>query len=81
MCIRDSINLSEQGYDLNRIPYVVQYNKRDLPGVVPVEELHRLLNPRGVLEFPASARTGAGVFDTLKAVAKLVLVDLKRGAQ
>ena len=39
------INLSEQGYDLNRIPYVVQYNKRDLPNVATVDELRRLLNP------------------------------------
>jgi hypothetical protein len=74
------INLSEQGYDLNRIPYVVQFNKRDLPNVATVEELHRLLNPRGVPEFQAVAPTGVGVFDTLKQVAKLVLTELKRGA-
>ena len=73
------VNLAEQGYDLNRIPYVVQYNKRDLPNVASVDELHRLLNPRGVPEFQAVAPTGVGVFDTLKAVAKLVLTDLKRG--
>ena len=74
------INLSEQGYDLNRIPYVVQYNKRDLPNVATVDELRRLLNPRGVPEFQAVAPTGVGVFDTLKQVAKLVLTELKRGA-
>jgi signal recognition particle receptor subunit beta len=74
------INLSEQGYDLNRIPYVVQYNKRDLPNVATVDELQRLLNPRGVPEFQAVAPTGVGVFDTLKQVAKLVLTELKRGA-
>src|SRR5512147_889773 len=45
------INLAEQGYDLDKIPYVIQYNKRDLPNVVPLEELHRLLNPRSVPEF------------------------------
>jgi len=73
------VNLAEQGYDLNRIPYVVQYNKRDLPNVASVDELHRLLNPRGVPEYQAVAPTGVGVFDTLKAVAKLVLTDLKRG--
>ena len=71
-------NLGEQGYDLNRIPYVVQYNKRDLPNVATVEELRRLLNPRGVLDFEAVAPTGVGVFDTLKAVAKLVLTELKK---
>ena len=74
------INLSEQGYDLNRIPYVVQYNKRDLPNVATVDELRRLINPRGVPEFQAIAPTGVGVFDTLKQVAKLVLTELKRGA-
>jgi hypothetical protein len=73
------VNLAEQGYDLNRIPYVVQYNKRDLPNVATVEELHRLINPRNVPEYQAVAPTGVGVFDTLKAVAKLVLTELKRG--
>src|SRR6267143_3002069 len=39
-------NLQEQGYDLDKIPYVVQYNKRDLPNAAPVEELQSLLNPK-----------------------------------
>ena len=73
------INLEEQGYDLDKIPYVIQYNKRDLPNIVPVEELHRELNPTGVLEFEACASAGDGVFETLKAVAKLILIDLKKG--
>jgi signal recognition particle receptor subunit beta len=73
------VNLSEQGYDLDKIPYVVQYNKRDLPNVATVEELHRMLNARSVPEFQAVAPTGVGVFDTLKAVAKLVLTELKKG--
>ncbi|MFT3914483.1 MAG: GTPase domain-containing protein [Anaeromyxobacteraceae bacterium] len=73
------VNLSEQGYDLDKIPYVVQYNKRDLPNVATIEELHRLLNPNGVPEYQAVAPTGVGVFDTLKAVAKLVLTELKKG--
>jgi mutual gliding-motility protein MglA len=74
------VNLAEQGYDLDRIPYVMQYNKRDLPNVVSVDELHSALNPRAVPEFSAVAPTGAGVFDTLKAVAKLVLTELRRSA-
>ncbi len=73
------VNLSEQGYDLDKIPYVVQYNKRDLPNVATVEELRRLLNPRNVPEYQAVATTGVGVFETLKAVAKLVLTELKKG--
>jgi mutual gliding-motility protein MglA len=72
------VNLAEQGYDLDRIPYVVQYNKRDLPNAVTVDELHGALNPRNVPEYPAVAPTGVGVFDTLKAVAKLVLTELKK---
>ena len=72
-------NLAEQGYSLEKIPYVVQYNKRDLPNVVDVDELRLLLNPTRVPDFEAVARSGAGVFDTLKAVSKLVLTELKRG--
>jgi len=72
-------NLGEQGYDLNKIPSVVQYNKRDLPNAVTIEELRASLNPRTVPEFQAVAPTGVGVFDTLKAVAKLVLTELKKG--
>ena len=72
-------NLEEQGYDLDRIPYVVQYNKRDLPQVAPIGELREQLNPTQVPDYEAVATTGVGVFDTLKAVAKLVLAELKRG--
>ena len=73
-------NLAEQGYSLDNIPYVIQYNKRDMPNVAPIEELRATLNPTGVPEFEAVAVTGEGVFETLKAVAKLVLTELKRGA-
>ncbi len=73
------INLKEQGYDLDKLPYIIQYNKRDLPGVMSVEELRRELNITDAPEFEACAATGVGVFETLKAVAKLILVDLKKG--
>ena len=73
------INLAEQGYDLNKIPYVMQYNKRDLPNAVTVEEMRKALNPRNIPEYQAVAPTGVGVFDTLKAVAKLVLTELRKG--
>jgi len=72
-------NLAEQGYSLEKIPYVIQYNKRDLPNVVDVAELRELLNPMQVPDYESVARTGVGVFDTLKAVSKLVLTELKRG--
>jgi len=75
------INLKEQGYDLDKVPFVMQYNKRDLPNAVPVEELRKVLNPRNVTERQAVAPTGVGVFDTLKDVAKLVLTELKKGGQ
>lgn len=75
-------NLREQGYDIETIPWVVQYNKRDLPNAVPLEELREVLNPTGkILDFEASAATGKGVFETLKALARLVLQDLKKGGR
>jgi signal recognition particle receptor subunit beta len=74
------INLREQGYELEKIPYVVQYNKRDLPNAAPLNEMRNLLNPAGVPEFEACATTGEGIFETLKCVAKLVLTDIKRMA-
>src|SRR5512140_2616778 len=73
------INLTEQGYDLDKIPYVVQYNKRDLPNTVSVEELRRELNPTNVPDFEACATSGEGVFETLKAIAKQILFDLTKG--
>ena len=74
-----ALNLQEQGYDITSVPYVIQYNKRDLPNAAPVEELRRLLNPTNIPDYEASATTGEGVFETLKAVSKLVLTELKRG--
>jgi len=74
-------NLQEQGYDPDRIPLVLQYNKRDLNGVASVAELHALLNYRNGPEFEAVATTGVGVFETLKAVIKRVLIDLKKGGR
>jgi mutual gliding-motility protein MglA len=74
-------NLGEQGDDLDKVPFVIQYNKRDLPNAVTVEELRAQLNPRNVPDWQAVAPTGVGVFDTLKAVAKLVLTELKKGGK
>lgn len=74
-------NLSEHGYDIDTIPYVVQYNKRDLPSAVSVDELKKVLNPSNVPDFEAVATKGIGVFETLKAVIKLVLIELKKGAK
>ena len=73
------INLAEQGYSLDKLPYVIQYNKRDKRDIASIEELRAILNPTNVPDFEAVAGTGVGVFDTLKAVAKLVLTELKKG--
>ena len=102
-------NMAEHGYDLTRMPFVLQYNKRDLPNAAPIDELDALLNPgwevtdparqrplanpfasgqqlverlptgewwERVPAFEAVASTGEGVFDTLKAVSKLVIKSL-----
>ena len=72
-------NLRAQGYDLMKIPYVLQLNKRDLPNVIPVEDLKAELQRKGEPVVEAVAATGSGVFDTLKAVAKQVLTELRKG--
>ncbi|HEY3040411.1 MAG TPA: GTPase domain-containing protein [Pyrinomonadaceae bacterium] len=72
-------NLQTQGYDLMKIPYVLQLNKRDLPNIIPVEELTAELRRKEEPVVEAVASSGAGVFDTLKAVAKQVLTELRKG--
>ena len=101
-------NMGQQGYDLTKVPFIVQYNKRDLPNAAPLAELQAALNPGWPVEDPARQKltpdpnhegeylvsqqngqwierapfheavavTGDGVFDTLKAVSKLVLKTL-----
>jgi signal recognition particle receptor subunit beta len=71
-------NLQAQGYDLMQIPYVLQLNKRDLPNVTPADELVTELQRKGEPVFEAVAAKGDGVFDTLKAVAKQVLTELRK---
>lgn len=73
-----AINLEEQGYDLTKLPFTIQYNKRDLPNVAPLENMDSLLNPRKIASFEAVAVVGSGVFETLKNVAKQVLIELKK---
>ena len=72
-------NLHSQKLNLAEIPYILQYNKRDLPNVAAMDELRQMLNKTSVPDFEAVARTGVGVFDTLKMAAKLVLTELKKG--
>lgn len=70
-------NLEEQGYEIASIPLVFQYNKRDLPNVSPVQEMAKVLNPLGLPAFEAMANQGTGVLETLKALSKLILRELK----
>ena len=72
------LNLKENGFELKTIPYVLQFNKRDLPTAVAVDTMYRVLNYKGEPTFEAVAVRGMGVFETLKAAAKQVLYDLKR---
>jgi len=71
-------NLREHGFDLRVVPYVLQLNKRDLPTAVPLEEMLQSLRVKGEPYFEAVALRGIGVFDTLKACAKQVLLELSR---
>lgn len=70
-------NLTEQGYEIDKIPLIMQWNKRDLPNVTPVEDMQQQLNKWGVPSFQAIATEGDGVFDSLKMISKLVLMNLK----
>jgi mutual gliding-motility protein MglA len=72
-------NLEEQGYELENIPLVFQYNKRDLPNVSPLGEMAKILNPQGLPSYEAVASNGIGVLETLKGLSKLILKDLKGG--
>ena len=71
-------NLREQGYEIADVPYVLQLNKRDLPSAMPADELARRLVIKGEPALEATAATGAGVFETMKAIARLVLLDLRK---
>jgi mutual gliding-motility protein MglA len=71
-------NLLEENIDIRSFPAVMQYNKRDLPGVLPIAELDDTLNFRNLPAYPASAVSGDGVFDTLRSISQLVLQNLSR---
>jgi len=71
-------NLREQGVELREVPHVIQWNKRDMPGALSVEELDERLNAHAAPSFEAVAVTGEGVFPTLRMLAQLVLEDLRK---
>jgi signal recognition particle receptor subunit beta len=70
-------NLDEHGKNLDEIPLVIQYNKRDMPSALPVDKLEEELNPKRVRSFESVATTGTGVFETLAAATKMVMADLR----
>jgi signal recognition particle receptor subunit beta len=72
-------NLRDHGYDFDKVPYVLQFNKRDLPNALPVDELKEQLVRKGEPVFEAVAYKGVGVFETLREVARMVLDELKKG--
>lgn len=74
-------NLEELGYDIEKIPLVLQWNKRDLPNAIPISDLESNLNPYGLPSFEATAINGTGVFESLKSISKLVLMNLRGGGQ
>jgi signal recognition particle receptor subunit beta len=69
-------NLETYGYDLESIPFAIQYNKRDMPNILSMEELRAQINPMGVPDFEGTAIEGKGVFESLSCVSKLVVESL-----
>ncbi len=72
-------NLVEQGYEVDKIPLVMQWNKRDLPNVTSIGELEKKINRWNSPSYEATAIKGDGVFETLKTISKMVLMNIKGG--
>ncbi|MCB9094661.1 MAG: gliding-motility protein MglA [Halobacteriovoraceae bacterium] len=75
------VNLEEQGYVVDKVPVVLQFNKRDLPNIAPIDELSKKLNLYNWPEHEAVAVDGTGVFETLKTVTKMVLMNIRGGLE
>jgi hypothetical protein len=71
-----AVNITRQNKKFQEFPIVLQYNKRDLPTALPVPVLDKYLNSMNWARFEAIASQGNGVFDTLKAISKLVISKL-----
>jgi signal recognition particle receptor subunit beta len=72
-------SLEQQGYDINRIPLVLQYNKRDVPDAISLKELEATFNPTNRPNFEAVAYRGEGVMETLQSISQWVIRELKSG--
>ena len=71
-------NLKSYGLDLKTIPWVIQFNKRDLPNAMAVAQMNKELNKYNVPTFEAQAASGIGVFETLRGVSKLLLTKISK---
>jgi hypothetical protein len=71
-----AVNITRQNKKFQEFPVVLQYNKRDLPTALPIHVLDKFLNGMKWQRYEAVATTGVGVFDTLKAISKLVISKL-----
>ncbi|MCK5447178.1 MAG: GTPase domain-containing protein [Gemmatimonadetes bacterium] len=71
-------NLLESGLSISEVPMVIQYNKRDLEGATPIDELQAELNPSGRAVFEAVAISGTGVLESLTAITRQVIKALNR---
>lgn len=71
-------NLRAHGIEVDTVPFVIQYNKRDIPGAQPVDEMRRLLNPAGVPDFETTATTGDGIMEAMKAICRMVLEEIQK---
>jgi signal recognition particle receptor subunit beta len=70
-------NLEEQGRRLDETPHILQYNKRDLPDLISIEELEQRLNPHAAPSFASVATVGEGVYEALEAITRAVLEDFE----
>ena len=73
------VNLKQQGLDITEIPLVIQYNKRDLPNAMSIDEMRKELNKYNAPEFEATAQDGKGVFESLNSLSKSIITVLKGG--
>lgn len=71
-------NLAEYGYKREQVPLIIQYNKRDLPNAMPIEQMQPIINKYNVPWSEASAIKGKGVFESLKLIGKIVIDELNR---
>lgn len=74
-------SLERAGYDINKIPLVLQYNKRDLPDAVSIREMDATFNPAHRPYFEAVASRGEGVMETLQSISQWIIRELKGGGE